>query len=90
MSEIQGINQNTEAARLQQVQELQSVERLSPQHLDIQQVDMSTTVASYGDFAGKFPKLNQVMLQSVAQSILGDMRRHEQRLKEIIREGSHK
>ena len=50
---------------------------------DLSQIDMSQTFSTYDAFARKYPELHKNMLKTIANDIIGELRRHEARWKEI-------
>lgn len=48
----------------------------------------SATISSVEDLKKKDPKLYNMMMQGIAMNICGDMKHHQDRLKEMIRKGN--
>lgn len=49
------------------------------------QITAATSIHSMADLRKKAPKLYQMMLQGIGMSIVGEMQRHQARLKRLMR-----
>lgn len=53
---------------------------------DTDSVDLNAKFATYQEFAQAYPKLNKAMMDSIANNIINDMKRHQERMKHLMKE----
>jgi hypothetical protein len=49
-------------------------------------VDLTDKFATYKEFATSYPKLNKAMMDSIANNIINDLKHHQERMKQIMKE----
>lgn len=81
MSEVSPIAQ-------QQVQETQQMEAASEPQPSSDELAPDTSFSSMTELKAEYPELYDNMIKGIANSIIEDMKRHQRRFKEIMREAS--
>lgn len=88
MSDIDFVQQSSQSQQTQQTQQTQSAqEEQQVQPLDSgDNVDMNARFTSYNEFAQTYPTLHKAMLNGIAQSVITDLKHHDERMKKIMKE----
>lgn len=81
MSEISPIAQ-------QQTQEIQALEAIAEPQPSSDEVDSNARFSSTSDLKAEYPELYDNLVKGIANNIIEDMKRHQRRFKEVMREAS--
>lgn len=81
MSEVSPIAQ-------QQVQEAQQAEVVNEPQPSSDEIPSDTHFSSVTELQAEYPELYDNMIKGIANTIIEDMKRHQRRFKEIMREAS--
>lgn len=86
MSDIDSIQQSSQTQQIQQTETTQEEQQIQPVGGSEDTVDMNARFSSYNEFAQTYPKLHTAMMNGIAQSILNDLKHHDERMKKIMKE----
>lgn len=72
-----------QAQQMQQAQEAQQTQATTLTPTNSTSFDPNEKFSTYTDFAHKYPELHKSTMRSIAESVIGDLRRHQERMKSL-------
>lgn len=85
MSEIAPISQQTSETQVQEEQQIQS-QSLDQEPQGGDAIDPKAKFSSMNELKTSYPELHKSIVMGIANSIINDMKKHERRFKEIMKE----